>query len=318
MKLKQIFDLIVREGMAADPRGKKTIEAMLEKRRADFEALPAAKKEFFDKNSLENPYDDTRLLHGDPGIDVKTVMVGIDIDASELLAIDRLNGRGAKKVDLAIAHHPQGEALAHLADVMKMQADLFHQAGVPINIAEGLVDERMKEVSRRLHAANHQRPVDMARLLGIPFLCMHTPADNHVVSYLDGLLAKKKPATVKDIMNILMGIEEYRISSREQVSPSILFGAASNRCGKILVDMTGGTEGPREILDNLAQAGIGTIIGMHLSEEHYKKLQGKHTNVIIAGHIASDNLGMNLLLDKLEEASHIKISACSGFRRVKR
>jgi putative NIF3 family GTP cyclohydrolase 1 type 2 len=318
VKLKKIYELIVREGMNADPRGKILVQETLKKRRAEFQSLAAAQKEFFDKEALENPYDDTRLLHGDPDAEIKTALVGIDIDGSELLAIDRLNGRGKKKIDLAIAHHPQGRALAHLADVMEMQADLFHLAGVPINIAEGLVDDRMREVHRRLHAANHQRAVDMARLLDIPFLCMHTPADNHVASFLGDLFTKKHPQTLKDVLDILKGIEEYRISSREQISPAALFGKPSNRCGKIMVDMTGGTEGPRDIFDNLAQAGVGTLVCMHLSEEHYKKLQGKHTNVVIAGHIASDNLGMNLLLDKIERATKINVLSTSGFRRVKR
>lgn len=326
MKLKKIYEWIVHEGMKADPRGQRLIQEALKKRRAEFQGLPTAQKEFFDKESLENPYDDTRLLHGDPDTDIKTALVGIDMDQSELLAIDRINARGVgrgsgrakKKIDLAIAHHPQGRALAHLADVMEMQADLFHLAGVPINIAEGLVDDRMREVHRRIHAANHQRAVDMARLLDIPFLCMHTPADNHAVSFLQDLFAKKNPQTLKDILDILKEIEEYRISCREQIAPVILFGKPSNRCGKILVDMTGGTEGPRDIFDNLSAAGVGTLICMHLSEDHYKKLQGKHTNVIIAGHIASDNLGMNLLLDKVERATQINILSTSGFRRVKR
>jgi putative NIF3 family GTP cyclohydrolase 1 type 2 len=132
------------------------------------------------------------------------------------------------------------------------------------------------------------------------------------------MIASKKPKDLCEIMDILNSIEEYKIASREHVAPCILFGKPDSRAGKIFVDMTGGTEGPKDIIDNLLTAGVGTLVGMHLSEEHYKKLQGKNINVIIAGHIASDNLGMNLLLDKIERSSKLKILACSGFRRVKR
>lgn len=41
-------------------------------------------------------------------------------------------------------------------------------------------------------------------------------------------------------------------------------------------------------------------------------------NVVIAGHIASDNLGLNLLLDQILEGEDIKVLECSGFIRVKR
>jgi len=82
--------------------------------------------------------------------------------------------------------------------------------------------------------------------------------------------------------------------------------------------MTGGTEGPKKIFPRLSQAGVGTIVAMHLSEEHYKHAKGEHINVVIAGHIASDNLGLNLLLDEIEKKEKLNIIQCSGFVRVRR
>ena len=34
---------------------------------------------------------------------------------------------------------------------------------------------------------------------------------------------------------------------------------------------------------------------MHISEEHRKEAEKSHLNVVVAGHISSDNLGLNLL-----------------------
>jgi putative NIF3 family GTP cyclohydrolase 1 type 2 len=82
--------------------------------------------------------------------------------------------------------------------------------------------------------------------------------------------------------------------------------------------MTGGTEGSRDILKSLSQGGVNTIVGMHMSEEHRKEAEKCHLNVVIAGHIASDNLGINLLLDKVLSGQKINIIECSGFRRVAR
>jgi hypothetical protein len=56
---------------------------------------------------------------------------------------------------------------------------------------------------------------------------------------------------------------------------------------------------------------------MHISEKHRKKAQKAHINVVIAGHMASDSLGMNLFLDELEKKG-IEIIPCSGLIRVKR
>ena len=63
---------------------------------------------------------------------------------------------------------------------------------------------------------------------------------------------------------------------------------------------------------------MGTIIAMHLSEEHFRKVKAERINVIIAGHIGSDTLGLNLLLDKLSKRQEFDIIECSGFRRIKR
>jgi putative NIF3 family GTP cyclohydrolase 1 type 2 len=318
MNLGKIYETVIREGIEADPRGKTTVQETLKKTKEDFDALSPKEKEAFDREKLTNPYEDTRILYGGKEVPVKTAIVGIDVDTSELLLTDRLNAKDKKKIDLVIAHHPQGRAYASFHEVMQMQADIFESFGVPITVAEKLVEARKKEVGRRVHAANHHRAVDAAQWLGIPFLCVHTPADNHAATFLQQLIDKRAPRRLKDIMDILEGIEEYKIAARQNVAPMLLFGNPQSRCGKVFVDMTGGTEGPKEILEHLQQAGVGTLVGMHLSEEHYKQLQGKNINVIVAGHVASDNLGMNLILDKVRKISPVKILAFSGFKRVQR
>ena len=69
----------------------------------------------------------------------------------------------------------------------------------------------------------------------------------------------------------------------------------------------------------LVQAGVGTIVGMHIGEDHLKEAKKNHVNVIIAGHMASDALGLNLFLDGLiGKHGQVKIYACSGFTRVAR
>lgn len=100
--------------------------------------------------------------------------------------------------------------------------------------------------------------------------------------------------------------------------PFVIVGSPKHRLGKIAItEITGGTEGSKQIYEKMAQVGIGTTIAMHLSEEHRQEAEKANINVIVAGHISSDSLGMNLFLDKLEQKG-IEIIPCSGLIRVKR
>jgi hypothetical protein len=72
------------------------------------------------------------------------------------------------------------------------------------------------------------------------------------------------------------------------------------------------------MFEKLEAAGVGTIICMHLGEEHFKNVQKGHLNIVIAGHISSDNLGLNLLFDKVVKEDKIEFIGTSGFERISR
>jgi hypothetical protein len=317
LKLEKLYQLIVQKGMENDPRGKKQVEAELKKKKAEFAKLKQDERADYDQEALVNPYADTRILAGSLDTQIKSLLIGIDIEVGEVLLADRLREKGSK-IDCLMSHHPEGYALAGFYEVMRMQADILGKMGVPINVAEDMLAERIKEVERKIMPLNHARSSDVAKILGIPFLCCHTPADNCVTSFLQELMDKKKPETVGDVLALLKEIPEYQKASKEKAGPRILLGDPKRKAGKVFVEMTGGTEGAKEIFPKLAQAGVGTLVLMHLSEEHFKKAQPEHINVVIAGHIASDNLGLNLMLDELSKTEKLKITACSGFRRVER
>ncbi|MFH2138458.1 MAG: NGG1p interacting factor NIF3 [Candidatus Omnitrophota bacterium] len=317
MKLKKLYDLIVEKGIDQDPRGKAKVVKELVRTKKQFEKLSDQEKEEFDLEQFKNPYSDTRILFGTGEEEIKKIIVGVDIETSEILLADRLMEKG-RKIDLIMGHHPEGRALAALHQVMYMQADMANLRGVPINIAESLIKERMHEVERRLLPVNHTRSSDAARLLGIPFMCVHTPADNHVNSFLQKLMDRKSPDTIGDVIDVLREIPEYKDAIKNNAGPKIFNGSKPSRTGKIFVDMTGGTGGSKDIYKSLAQAGVGTVIGMHIGEEHLKKAKKEHVNVVIAGHISSDTLGLNLILDAIEKTQKLDIIGCSGFSRLRR
>jgi len=316
VKLKEIYRLAVEKGMESDPRGEEKVKKLLSRKQDKYKKMDKKKKDEFDLEKLSNPYDDTRILWGNPEIEVESVLAGIDIGGEELLLADRLREKG-RKLDLVISHHPQGRALAGLYGVMDLQEDVLYMLGVPVNIAEGLMEPRIKEVERNLLPINHNRPIDMARILGIPFMCVHTPADNMVVKFLEQVFDEKKPETVGDIIEVLKEIPEYREAVKMNAGPRCIVGSETRRAGKIFVDMTGGTGGSEKCYEKLAEAGVGTIVGMHMGEKHRKEAEKNHINVVIAGHMASDSLGFNLFLDILE-SNNINIEHCSGFIRFSR
>lgn len=319
MTLQEIYKLAIEMGIKADFRPKKKIEKKLKREKEKYDELSDFKKQLFDKENFTNPYSDTRV-HFDGGTKkISKVMAGIDIDSSELMIARYLSNHNPKNpIDLVIGHHPEGKALADLSDVMHIQADMLSQYGVPINIAEGLMKTRIGEVSRGVSASNHFKEVDTARLLGMNFMNVHTPADNLVARFVEEKVTKDNPETLGDVLKSLLEIPEYQEGARRGAGPRLFTGSEESSVGKIAFsEITGGTSGSAKMYERMAHAGIGTIISMHQSEEHRKEAEKAHINVVIAGHISSDSLGMNLFLDELEKKG-IEIVPCSGLIRVSR
>ncbi len=313
MTIQEIQNLSIKMGMESDFRGKEGVQKLLDNKKSAFLKLSLKEQEEFDKEALENPYLDSGVYNISENKEIKRVLVGIDIGPEEILLARELGN-----IDLVIAHHPIGKGLAQLADVMDLQCDVYNYYGVPINVAEGLMRERISEVARGVNASNHQRTVDTARLLNINLMNSHTPTDNLAAQFLKKHIESKKLEKVQDVINALKEIPEYKEAMKIGVGPKIFVGAPDHRCGKIaLSEITGGTEGSPKLYEKIAQAGIGTVIGMHISEEHKKEATAAHINIVIAGHMSSDSLGVNLLMDELQKQG-VEIVACSGFTRVSR
>lgn len=314
MKTKEIYNLAIETGKKADFRGINGLKKVLERKKQKFESLSKKEKADFDIETLENPYSDSRILNIAQDKPIKKILAGIDIDSAEVLLAKAIGD-----IDLIISHHPLGKALATLSEVMELQCDVLNQYGVPINVAEGLMREKISEVARGLNRVNHQKTVDAARILGFNLICLHTACDNLAAKFLKEKVEKAKNiTTLEDLLNLLKEIPEYKEAIKIGAGPKIFVGNKENRCGRIAItEITGGTEGSPKLYEKMAIAGIGTIIGMHIDEEHKKEAESANINVVVVGHMSSDSLGMNLFLDKLEKKG-IKIIPCSGLIRIKR
>lgn len=316
MTLKQIYDLALEMGIKADPRHKDKVKKYLDRVKKSYQELSDKKKKLFDRESLENPYSDTRILYGNPKLEVKKVLVGIDASAAEILLVDRLNQKGGK-FDLLISHHPSGHALASLHEVMEVQVDMFAKAGVPENVAHALFEQRMQHVHRRFSPLNHGQAVDTAKLLDVPLLAIHTVWDNLGNQFMENYLGKKQFETAGEVLETICDIPEFTEATIGKNGPFLASGSDKSRAGKIMVGFTGGTSPSKELYIELAKAGVGTIVEMHVPEEALDELKKLHINVIDCGHMAADSIGANLFLDELEKKG-IEVIPCSGLVRVRR
>lgn len=315
MTTSEIFNLGVEQAVLSDPRGKIGVESYLKRIAKEYEDLKQDDKQFFDTTLLKNPYPDSSI-HVDNGQAIKRVMAGIDISGTEILLASQLGERG-KPIDLVIGHHPNGKSLTNLQEVMEMSIGVYESYGLPIHIAEKLMEERIREVGRSTHPTNYDRVVDVARLLAINFIDTHTITDNLVDKFLRDLLQEKKPETLGDTLKILMQIPEYQTAKRHGAGPKIIAGSARHRLGKYVVEMTGGTNPSAKVYPEFSKAGFSTMLSMHMREDAVTKANECSMNVIITGHMASDSLGMNLFLDELEKKG-IDVLACGGLIRVSR
>ena len=309
MTVKQIYDLSIKMGINADPRGKEKIEQIMIRRKKKYESMDKEEKRYYNIEKLNNPYPDSMIFVGEPQKKIKKILAGIDIDTSEMLLADKLGG-----IDMVIAHHPEWPGVP---EVMDFQVDHFIQHGMPANIAERLTQERSLEIERMTKPLNHMRKMDAAKLLNLPLIAPHTPMDILAFDHVNKIIEKNKPEYVEDILKLLLEIPEYQEAKMQGFGPTLFAGNKENRAGKIIVTFAGGTSPSPKIYEKLSQIGVGTLIDMHMTEESRKEAEKFHMNIVIAGHYSSDSLGTNIFLDEIEKKG-IEIVPCSGLIRVKR
>ncbi len=316
MTIQEIYDLGVEMGIKADPRGAEGVKRFLGHAKQRYDEMSSEKKKLFDKESLTSPFSDSRILFGDPKTKVKRLMAGIDADAAEVLLADRLSEKGTK-IDLLVSHHPSGHALASLHEVMDVQVDMFEEMGVPANVAHALFEERKGMVKRRFGPLNHAQSVDAARLLGMPLIALHTIWDNLGNDFMKKYLAKKSFYTAGEVLDYVNEIPEFIEAIKGKAGPTLVSGSENRRAGKVVVGFTGGTSASKEAYIEMAKAGVGTLIEMHVPEETLTELKKLHINVIDTGHMAADSIGANIFLDEVEKRG-VEVVPCSGLIRVKR
>jgi hypothetical protein len=256
----------------------------------------------------ETPVDSAIIHEGDK---IKKVLIGVDMDTPELILAKQMG------FDLVISHHPHtGSPEIDFHKVMLRQIDKMVEFGIPINKAQKALSNTLSNIERGSHTKNYDRVASFAKLLGMPYMNIHMPCDivteNFLQSYLNTSLENKPKATLKDILDLLNEQPEYQKSI---VKPVIRVGSEMDYAGRIAVLMAGGTNGGDKVFKAYFDAGVGTIICMHVPNDvRQAVIEQNIGNVIVAGHMPSDSIGINIFINELEKRG-LEITSMSGIMR---
>ena len=309
MILDDMYKAAIELGMDKDTRKKRDFTSIFKKAKKDLKA----KNTLTDEDTTWNPYDDCRIHHG-KGRDVKKILVGIDIQPSEVILAHLMKESG---VDGVVGHHPLGRASLGLYKVMDVQKQWMENFGVPSNMVDDLMNPRMAEVQRAVLPSNHMRSVDAARVLDIPLMNIHSASDMIAQHFVQQIIDSARPKTVKNILDAMMGIPEYNEARKYGLGFNVLAGCESDRCGKVVVKMAGGTSFGKQVYKELSASKVGTVVCMHAPENHLEEAKKHHIRIINAGHMSSDSIGMNHVCD-IWESEGVDIIPVSGFIRHSR
>ncbi|MCL2605098.1 MAG: Nif3-like dinuclear metal center hexameric protein [Defluviitaleaceae bacterium] len=241
-----------------------------------------------------------------PGENIKKVLMGVDMDTAEIMLGKQLG------YDCVISHHPRNTN-KDMLDLLHTHIFNLEKLGVPRNKGQKLLAARKKELSFNQHVSNSRRSESAAKLLNMPYMCIHTPADiisqGMVQAFLDERFAGKPDTTVQEIVDALDEMPEYKNAHRK---PVIRAGGKESYAGKIYVLMAGLTGPGAAILKEYFEAGVGTLVLMHIPEKDAKEVEEQGIgNVIVAGHMSSDSFGMNKIA-KLWAEKGVETTMMSG------
>jgi len=230
------------------------------------------------------------------GSNIGKILFGIDAGVPELLLAKQLG------YDAVIAHHPQGgTAVVNFHQVFKRHIQQMVKARVPREEAEKVVKKKLRAWEVQAHTRNYAHAVDVAKLLKMPYMNIHTPLDEVGRRIMSQQIHSriKENSTVQDVVSALKELNEFKNAVTEI---RIRLGKAENLAGKVLMSHGAGTNGGYEIAKTYLKHGVGTVVYIHISLADLEKLKAEGKgNLVVTGHIASDSVGINPLIRELEK-----------------
>ena len=322
MKLRALYEHSIRYGAALDVRGEDGLRRVLEQRQREYEALPERERATYDRERLTNPFGDVRLAYSptDPdALEIRTILLGIDITPAELLLADVLRRRGVP-IDAVVAHHtPNAGHATNLAhEIMDVNVEMLTARGVPQADAERVIRPYVHE--RWLNNEDFTRQgVATAVQLGLPFGCIHTPADYAFEQGIAEVMESHQPKTTGDVVRALLTIPEVQSAAHVGTLPRVMSLDESHPVGRYMVKGGGGKIFPPDAYPLLGAAGVSSVIQIGCGPAHARAAHDAGVCIVRVPHAACDNFGINLWLDDaIRELGPLEVIGCAGFERILR
>jgi hypothetical protein len=251
----------------------------------------------------EVPADSTIYV---PGEGIETALVGIDLESPEIQLAER------EGYDLALAHHPVGEsARLDFPDVLSRQIEFMTDHGVPESEAEAAVSDLRENVELGAHSSNYRHDPSVAELLDQPYMNVHLAPDEigrrRFVEVAEGMDAG---SSVGEFVDELEEIHELDAAATDV---EVRVGSEDNELGEVAVHHAAGTNGRAGVARAYFENGVDTVLYIHVGAGDARELCEEYDekNLVVTGHIASDAIGLNSLIDALKERG-VKCTPISG------
>jgi hypothetical protein len=242
-----------------------------------------------------------------PGMRISHVLLGIDVGTSELFMARQLGYHAV------LAHHPAG-FVGPFWEVYRLHVGQMVTAGVPRDVAEAAVAERIADFEAASQRENYDHIASIARLLETPFLNIHSPLDEVgrriMQATVDAALASEPAATVADLRDALLRLPEFA-SARTRMQMAL--GDWDAPAGHVVVSHGAYTNGGYHVARAYLTHGVDTLCCIHFPREAALQLaaEGVRGNILVMGHIAGDSVGINPYVARLR-ADGLEITTFSG------
>ncbi|ADJ15295.1 hypothetical protein [Halalkalicoccus jeotgali] len=253
----------------------------------------------------EVPADSTIYV---PGENIESALVGIDLESPEVQLAER------EGYDLVLAHHPAGErARLDFPDVLNRQIEFMTDHGVPESQAEDAVADLRERVELGAHSANYRHDPSVAELLDQPYMNIHLAPDEigrrRFIDVAEGI------GSESSVAEFVAALEEIPELAAAETDVEIRVGNGEHELGEVAVHHAAGTNGGADVARAYFENGVDTLLYIHVGAGDARELREAYEekNLVVTGHIASDAIGLNALIDALEErgVECTPISGCS-------
>ncbi len=224
--------------------------------------------------------------------DSERPLVAINVGVGEILLARELGCDGV------IAHHPLGISHLNFHSVISRHSEFLSHVGA--SDFEQQVRLLAEKSMLSAHTSIYSQVVESALHLRMPLMNIHLPLDEVGRKIIQEKIDESGPR-VADVIKSLSTLKEFTLS---KVNPIVVLGDHDAKRGKTFLAMAAGTNGGYEIAKKYFQAGIDTLVYMHIDFEELKKiredksLNGK--NLLLLGHEPGDSVGINAYLDEIE------------------